>query len=113
MGIFYYGPSSKNNKWYFRLRDSNNEIILASTEGYETKQGCLVGIESVKQHSPYDSYYKRFSGSDGKSYFTLHASNGEAIGKSEGYNSNVGRENGITNCKVEAPRSTLTQIASF
>ena len=36
MSAFFYGQSSKDSNWYFRLRDNNHEIILASTEGYST-----------------------------------------------------------------------------
>ena len=32
----------------FRLKASNNKIIMIS-EGYKTKQGCMKGIEAVKQ----------------------------------------------------------------
>src|SRR5690242_13138193 len=98
MSTYYYGQSSRDSKWYFRLRDNNNEIILSSTEGYNTKQGCLNGIESVKKHSPYDQYYNTFIGADNNYYFTLHASNGEPIGKSEGYKSSYGRDQGKENC---------------
>lgn len=110
MSKFYYGQSSKNSQWYFRLKDNNNETILASSEGYNSKQGCLNGIDSVKRHSSYEQYYKSFSGTDGKYYFTLYASNGEAIGKSEGYNSSYGRDQGKENCKREAPTATVHEV---
>lgn len=112
MATFYYGQSSKDSKWYFRLRDSNNEIILASTEGYNTKQACLNGIESVKKHAPYDAYYKLYTGSDNRFYFSLHASNGEPIGKSEGYNSSYGRDAGKANCKKEAPYANVLELVT-
>lgn len=38
-----------NEKYRFRLRAPNNEIVAAS-EGYETKEGCLNGIMSVKKN---------------------------------------------------------------
>jgi len=110
MATFYFGQSSKDNKWYFRLRANNNEIILASTEGYNSKQGCLVGITSVKTHAPHEQYYKRFTGSGSKYYFTLHASNGEPIGRSEGYNSAQGRDNGIDVCKREAASADVVEL---
>lgn len=110
MGTFYYGQSSKDNKWYFRLRANNNEIVLASTEGYNSKQGCLAGINSVKSNAPYDRNYKKFVGNDNKYYFTLHAANGEPIGRSEGYNSAQGRDNGIEVCKKEAPSADALEL---
>ena len=113
MATFYYGQSPRDSQWYFRLRDNNNEIILASTEGYSSKQGCLKGIESVRNHSSQDRYYQKFTGSDLKYYFSLHASNGERIGRSEGYNSSSGRDKGIENCKREAPYASEKELASF
>lgn len=110
MAKFYFGQSAKNSQWYFRLKDNNNEIILSSSEGYVTRQACLNGVDSVKRHSPYDQYYKTFIGGDSKYYFTLYASNGEAIGKSEGYNSSSGRDQGKENCKREAPTATVHEI---
>ena len=37
------------NKYRFRLRALNNEIIL-SGEAYETKQGCQNGIQAIKRY---------------------------------------------------------------
>ena len=55
---FQIFKSTKNSQYYFRLRASNNKIVLAS-EGYTTKDNCKNGIKSVKIHSPHDTYYKR------------------------------------------------------
>ncbi len=35
----------------FRLKAPNGEII-ATSEGYTTKQACLNGIEAVKKYAP-------------------------------------------------------------
>ena len=113
MATFFYGQSPKDSKWYFRLQDGNNETILASTEGYNTSAGCLAGIQSVKVHSPHEQYYKKFLGADLKYYFTLIASNGEPIGKSEGYNTSVSRDNGIANCMKEAPTAGIKGLSSY
>ena len=40
--------SEKDGQWYFHLKADNDEII-AQSEGYETKDGCLNGIDSVKR----------------------------------------------------------------
>lgn len=110
MATYYYGQSTKDNKWYFRLKDNNNETILSSTEGYNSKQGCLNGIDSVKAHSAYDQYYTSFPGTDGKFYFSLKAANGEKIGKSEGYNTAYGRDRGKENCKQEGPYAPVKEL---
>ena len=41
----------KNGKFRFRLKAPNGEII-ATSEAYETKQGCEKGITSVKENAP-------------------------------------------------------------
>lgn len=110
MATYFFGQSSKDSKWYFRLRDNNNETILSSTEGYNSRQSCLNGIDSVKKHSLYEHNYRTFIGNDSKYYFTLKASNGEPIGKSEGYNSSYGRDQGKENCKKEAPYASVKEV---
>lgn len=41
----------KSEKWRFRLKAGNGEIIAVG-EAYESKDGCLNGIESVKKNAP-------------------------------------------------------------
>ena len=41
----------KSGEYRFRLKARNGEII-ATSEGYEAKAGCLNGIESVKKNAP-------------------------------------------------------------
>lgn len=114
MATYYYGQSTKDKKWYFRLTDNNHEIILASTEGYNSKEGCLAGIASVKRHSSSEENYRSFQGTDKEYYFTLYASNGEKIGKSEGYATAYGRDLGKENCKQEAPYALVKEfLGSF
>ena len=40
----------KSGKYRFRLKAANGEIIAVS-EGYASKEGCVGGIESVKKNS--------------------------------------------------------------
>ncbi len=41
----------KSGEYRFRLKARNGEIIAVS-EGYKAKAGCLNGIESVKKNAP-------------------------------------------------------------
>ena len=41
----------KAGKYRFRLKAANGEMIAVS-EGYASKQGCVDGIESVKKNAP-------------------------------------------------------------
>jgi DNA-binding protein Alba len=43
----YQVTTDENGKYRFHLKASNGEII-AQSEGYETKDGCMKGIEAVK-----------------------------------------------------------------
>ena len=108
---FLYWKSRDDNQYYFRLReDGNGKTILASTEGYVSEQGCLNGIRSTKTNAPFDSNYTRINGSDGQFYFTLRAGNYEPISRSEGYSTVSNREQGIENCKREAPLAGVKEI---
>lgn len=41
----------KAGKFRFRLKAANGEVIAVS-EGYTSKEGCVNGIESVKKNAP-------------------------------------------------------------
>ena len=41
----------KAGEYRFRLKAKNGEVI-ATSEGYKAKAGCLNGIESVKENAP-------------------------------------------------------------
>jgi len=41
----------KAGKYRFKLKAGNGEIIAVS-EGYASKEGCISGIESVKKNAP-------------------------------------------------------------
>ena len=41
----------KPGEYRFRLKAKNGEVI-ATSEGYKAKAGCLNGIESVKENAP-------------------------------------------------------------
>jgi uncharacterized protein YegP (UPF0339 family) len=100
---------ASNGQFYFRLKSANREIILAS-EGYTTKSNCLNGVQSVKNHSPYDRYYSKLVARNGQFYFTLSASNSEVIGVSEMYNTESARDNGINAVKRDAPAAETVDL---
>jgi hypothetical protein len=43
--------TDKAEKFRFRLKAANGEIIAVS-EGYNSREGCINGIESVKKNAP-------------------------------------------------------------
>jgi uncharacterized protein YegP (UPF0339 family) len=105
---FEYWQSKYDNQYWFHLKnDGNYEIILASTEGYKSEEGCIKGIASTKVNAPHDQNYQRFRGTDGKHYFTLRAGNNEPVSRSQGYSTTFGRDQGVENCKKEAPHAPV------
>ena len=85
---------SSESEFYFRLRATGGEIVLAS-EGYTAKAGCQNGVESVKENSVINDRYRREDSVDDKYYFNLVAGNGEIIGTSEMYNTKASRDQGV------------------
>ena len=102
--------TSQDNQLYFRLIAANGEIILGS-EGYTSKAGCQNGIASVKTNAVLEQRYQRKTASDGRFYFTLTAANGEAIGNSQMYKSEAGRDKGVEAIKKTAPDAPIEDSA--
>ena len=98
-----------NGDYQFNLKAGNGQIILTS-EGYATKSGCQNGIQSVKNHAPYNSYYDRKTSTNWKYYFSLKASNGQVIGVSEMYETSSGRDSGIESVKNNAPSASIEDL---
>ena len=88
---------------YFTLHSRGNGEAILRSEGYTTKASRDDGIESVRRHSPYESYYRKHGNGYGNYWFNLVASNGEIIGTSETYSTVQAREVGIAAVKRDAP----------
>jgi hypothetical protein len=100
----------KKGEYRFNLKAKNGEIILRSSEGYVTKQGCQQGITSTKVNASYDSRYDRKTAINGQYYFVLKATNGEPLGISEMYHTTNGRDNGIEAVKRDAPNAPIEDL---
>lgn len=100
--------TGKNGQYYFNLVAGNGQVILSS-EGYTTAAARENGIESVKKNAGNDSRYERLTSSNGKPYFALKAANGQVIGKSQMYESEAGRDNGIASVKTNAPGASVEE----
>lgn len=91
-----------NGEFQFNLKAGNGQVILAS-EGYTTKAACENGVESVRKNSQDEARFERLTSKNDKYYFLLKATNGQAIGSSEMYESVASRDNGIESVKKNAP----------
>lgn len=98
-----------NGEFQFNLKTDSGQIILAS-EGYTTKAACENGIESVRRNSLDDSRFERLTSRNNKFYFLLKATNGQAVGSSEMFESAVDRDISIQLVKTNALGATL-QVA--
>lgn len=100
--------SEKSGKFYFRLKATNGQNILAS-EAYEKKAGAENGIQSVIKNAPNDDRFERKESKNGDPYFVLKASNGQVIGKSEMYSSKAAMEKGVQSVKNNAVAKTAVK----
>jgi uncharacterized protein YegP (UPF0339 family) len=113
-------------KYRFRLRAANNKIVAVS-EAYERKAGCINGIKSVQKNcgAPVEDKtvevepvthpkYEVFMDTASKYRFNLSASNGEIIAASEGYETKENCMKGIEavqrSCDAEIEDLTETQM---
>lgn len=100
--------ASKNGKIHFCLKASNGQVLLTS-EKYESREGAVKGIESVKRNASQDGRFERKKGKDGSSYFVLKASNGEPLGRSEMYKRTSSMEGGIASAAKNAAGAPVVE----
>ena len=93
--------SRSNGEFQFNLKAGNGQVILSS-EGYSSLPACQMGVESVRMHSLNPIHFECNTAKDGSPYFSLKASNGQVIGKSEMYGSISARDNGIQSVMTNA-----------
>ena len=108
MGKFVI-TTRKNGEFQFNLKATNGQVILTS-EGYKTKASCLNGVESVKKNSQVEKRFEVKMSSNDKPYFTLKATNGEIIGKSQMYANETNMKNGIASVMKNAPDAPIVDM---
>lgn len=105
----YYELKRSGDQYMFNLKAGNHQIILTS-ERYVTKANAEKGIASVQKNSPSDARYERKVAKNGDPYFTLTATNGQNIGRSEMYSGTSAMENGIASVKTNGPSTVVKDI---
>ena len=100
--------ATESGKTMFNLKAGNGQVILTS-QSYASMDGCKNGIESVRKNSQDDARFERKTAKDGSPFFTLNATNGQVIGKSEMYSSKDAMENGIASVKKNAPDADVVE----
>lgn len=99
--MFEIFKDKNGEKFYFRLKAKNGEVILSS-QGYASKANCKGGIESVASNAADDANFEKMESEGGKFYFRLVAKNKQVIGTSQMYSSKAGMENGIESVRKNA-----------
>ena len=107
--MFELYQSERNDKYYFRLKAKNGQVILIS-RGYTSKSGAKNGINSVKKNSSDITNFERKVASNSKYHFNLVAKNGEIIGSSQMYSSKGAVNNGIVSVATNAPKAELKEV---
>ncbi len=92
--MFEIYQSEKTQKFHFRLKAGNGEIILTG-QAYKDKAGCANGVESVKKNGGDEARFEIKDSTNGKQYFVLKSTNGQIIGQSQMYKTESGLKNGI------------------
>ena len=98
--------TAKNGQYSFALKAGNGQIILQS-ELYKEKRAAEAGIESVRKNAASDKRFERKTAKDGSFYFSLTATNGQDIGRSEMYKTEAARDKGIESVKANAPEARV------
>ncbi len=96
----------KDGKDYFALKAGNGEVILQS-QGYTSKSACESGIDSVRRNSQIMERFGKETSTDNRFFFTLSASNGQQIGRSQMYKSESSRDQGIASVASNALGATV------
>lgn len=122
MGKFVVSETS-NDGFKFNLVAGNGEVI-ATSQVYKTKSGCMNGIDSVKKNAvdaPIEDQtvegfateknpkFELYTDKAGEFRFRLKASNGEIIATGEGYKAKAGCKNGIESIRKNAPDAEVVE----
>lgn len=94
--------------WFYQFVAADNRVMLRS-EPYKTFAGCIRGVESCREHSPYDRFYNRSDDASGFT-FCLKASNNKAISQGPGCASAEEREKVISAVKRYASAARIHDL---
>ena len=83
-----------DNKYYFHARAANGEIVLQS-QSYTTNAKAKAGVASVQSNGLVAARYTVLAAVDGRFYFTLKATNGQVIARSQLYSTKYSAERGV------------------
>lgn len=97
---------SKEQEFYFRLRDKNSTTLLVS-EGYTTKANAIKGIHSIKKNAPRIEKLIPRESENGKYFYVIKAGNGQVIGKSSLYTTDKLRNSAMKKVREQSPEADI------
>lgn len=100
----------KDGSFMFNLKAGNGEVILTSQK-YKSKTSAKKGIASVMKNSSDDGRFERKVARNKKPFFVLKSANHQVIGKSELYETERSRENGIKSVAKNGPTSKTKDLS--
>jgi uncharacterized protein len=103
---------SSDGKYMFNLKDGDGRVILQS-EFYESKAACLNSVESVRKNSVVENRYERRVSSKGEPYFVLKGGNGQVLGISKVYNSNLTLDKMINSTKSDTKDASISKQVKY
>lgn len=86
--------SGSSNQFRFNIFASNGQIVLSS-ESYTTEAAAWNGAFAVQDAAVTPASFAILTASDGRFYFTLTASNGQVVGISQMYTTQLAAQAGI------------------
>jgi uncharacterized protein YegP (UPF0339 family) len=93
--------TDREGKYRWSFEANNYRTIADSSEGYDSRQSCLHGIEVLKAN---DGSYQPYVDARGEHRWRFRASNGQIVADSaEGYDSDSNCQRAIDMVRREAP----------
>ena len=93
----------------WNLKAGNGEVVLSSQQ-YKTKASAKKGIASVMKNSAQADRFEKKTARNKKPFFVLKALNGQQVGKSQFYDSERSRDNGIKSVAKNGPKSKIKDL---
>ena len=100
----------KNGKFYFNLKAANHEIILRSSDNYNSPKEATKVILWIKDNCQNPALFERKIAKNGEPYFVLKDNTGDTLGLSETYSSKQAMENGIESVQRNGITETILGI---
>ena len=100
---------TKDGQFFFVLKAGNSQTVLQS-ERYKTMKSCQNGVESVRKNSQDPKRFVCNTAKDGRTYFVLKATNGQAVGRSQMYKSDSGCKNGMKSVATSSQEAEVVVL---